>query len=68
MALNAYCKRRIKMFEKQGIKRNEKNTQALRRQQKECWCGGLHSGSSYYSLQNFVKRSDNSVQKAFDND
>ena len=56
MGLNAYSKRRIKRFEKQGIKRNEKNILALRRQQKECWDGDLHSGSSYYFLHNFVKK------------
>ena len=58
-------KRRIKKLAQQDLKRNEKNTRTLRRQQKECWGGDLHSGSSYYSLQNFLKKSDNLVQKAF---
>ena len=62
-----FRKRETKNFKNQPLKhkRNEKNTRALRRQQKECWGGGLHSGSSYYSLQNFLKKSDNLVQKAF---
>jgi len=65
MGLRSYSKRRIKMSEKQGVKCNEKNTRALRRQQKECWSDSLHSGSIYYALQSSVKKPDKAVQKAF---
>lgn len=64
MGLCSYSKRRIKMSEKQGVKRNERHTRALRRQQKEYWGGSLHSGSIYYALQSSVKKPDKSVQEA----
>ena len=61
-----FRKRETKKFKNQPLKhkRNEKNTRALR-QQKECWSDSLHSRSSSFALQNFVKQSDNSVQRAF---
>ena len=66
MSLNKYCKFKIKEIEIQSLKhkRNEKNTRALRRQQKECWNGSLHSGSIYYALQSSVKKPDKALQEA----
>nr|WP_321402038.1 hypothetical protein [uncultured Desulfobacter sp.] len=70
MVFHGWSKSRVKIWKRQIIKRNEKTILALRRQQKECWGGGLHSGSINYALQSFVKQSGNPapLQKAFDND